>query len=393
MPHQRPRFSEVKIKKMASFWPIVGVLGMRQVGKSTLLRDRIGIKNYLSFDDEEMRAEALAAPRVFLSRHQGSPTVLDEVQKAPLLFDSIKSLVDRKKIPGQWFLTGSVAFSQKIGVRESLTGRIGLLHLYPMCFGEIHQQSQKTIKNESHFLSPSTPRFKFEDLSVQMRSGGLPVPAFIRDENMCKEYWNNWLDTTIVRDAARAYGKGFDPDYCFSLIQMLAKALPNADYPSLSYVRGDKRKAKRYIQALENIFFLRRFTVQEPGVGNDHWMFGDSGLAFHLSPIKTGPEVSLSIARHYLLNEIFCFNEYQRFVMRKNYYKSIHGPVIDLVWQNIPIKIMSETIAPSQMEYHARSLTGAMKALGVKRAVLLAPVNTVHLPKQGVCLLPWSYWS
>ncbi len=62
----------------------VGVLGLRQVGKSTLLRDRLEIPNYLTFDDSELRREAEASLRVFLSKHQeGGPTVLDEVQKVP----------------------------------------------------------------------------------------------------------------------------------------------------------------------------------------------------------------------------------------------------------------------------------------------------------------------
>jgi len=387
------RFGEQKIRKMAAFWPIIGVLGLRQVGKSTLLRDRLGIENYLTFDDNEVRAEAETSPQAFLGRHKGRPTVLDEVQKVPAMFDALKASVDRKKVPGEWFLSGSVAFSEKIGIRESLTGRIGLLHLYPMSFAEVNSLPPLVLRDEKAFLKARDPRVRFEDLGGQMARGGLPVPAFIRDTKVLNEYWNNWLDTTLVRDAAKAFGKGFDPDYCIALIRMLAKALPNGDYPSLSYVVGDKRKAKRYIKALEEIFFLRRFTVHEAGFGNDHWIFGDAGLAFHLCPVKNGTEVNLALARHYVLNEIFCFNEYQGFVLHKNYFKSTRGPVVDLVWNGIPVKIIQETVTPSGMEYQRRALEGAMKALGVSRSILLAPVNTVHLPKKGVCLLPWSYWS
>jgi hypothetical protein len=108
------------------------------------------------------------------------------------------------------------------------------------------------------------------------------VPAFLRDSKVRLKYWDNWIETTQLRDTQKAYGKGFDPEYCQSLIRMLAKALPEGEYPSLAYVSGDKRKAKRYIAALESIFFLRRFTVHEAGTGNDHWIFGDSGLAYAL---------------------------------------------------------------------------------------------------------------
>ncbi|MCX6124829.1 MAG: AAA family ATPase [Proteobacteria bacterium] len=48
------------------------------------------------------------------------PIILDKVQKAPRLFDEIKRLVDLKKRPGEFILTGSSGFSSKIGIRESL---------------------------------------------------------------------------------------------------------------------------------------------------------------------------------------------------------------------------------------------------------------------------------
>jgi predicted AAA+ superfamily ATPase len=394
MPHQRQRYAEDRIQKISKFWPVLGILGLRQVGKSTLLRDRMGIKNYLTLDDEELRREATASPKTFLGLHSGEPTVIDEVQKAPELFDAIKANVDRRKIPGQWYLSGSVEFSSKMGIRESLTGRIGMLHLYPMTYAEIKGLPPPSPPHEDQPLSAHRiVRIKTEDMAPQMQRGGLPVPAFIRDPKMRAEYWNNWLDTTLARDAAKAFGKGFDLDYCSALVRMLAKALPNADYPSLSYVIGNKRKAKLYIQALERIFLLRRFTVHEQGAGNDHWIFGDAGLAFHLSPVKQGTEISLSIARHYVLNELFCINEYNGYPLSKNYFKSARGSIIDLVWNGIPIKIIAETIAPSELGYQSRALEGAMKTLGTKRGVILAPVNQVHLPKQGVCLLPWSYWS
>ena len=78
---------------------------------------------------------------------------------------------------------------------------------------------------------------------------------------------------------------------------MLAKALPEGEYPSLAFVTGDKRKGKKYIQALEDIFILRRCKVREEGVGNDHWISGDSGLAFHLSSQKNGHGTRLRVPR------------------------------------------------------------------------------------------------
>jgi predicted AAA+ superfamily ATPase len=374
-------------------------LGIRQVGKSTLLRDRMKIPHYLTFDEQDVKAEAKMSPKAFLARCDGIPTVLDEVQKVPEIFDSLKALVDRKKIPGRWFLSGSVAFSGRIGIRESLTGRIGLLHLFPMSLAEIKQR-EFAGSQEGPFLQydrPSSrgskPRFSVEELTSQMNLGGLPVPAFLRDHRVRSHYWDNWLDTTLSRDAQKSYGTGFDPEYCMALVRMLARALPEGEYPSLDFVTGDKRKAKKYIQALQDIFFLRRFTVHEEGVGKDHWIFGDSGLAFHLAPQKSGPGTLLSLARHMVLNEIFCFNEYQGHSLSNLYFKSARGSVIDLVWDNIPVRIIAEGGASSSLGYYERAMNGAMKTLKAPRGILVAPTNLISIPKKGIAVVPWSYWS
>jgi predicted AAA+ superfamily ATPase len=393
MPHERKRFIEYRLMKLATFWPVIGLIGMRQVGKSTILRTRLKIKNYITLDDDDNRLDAESSAKAFLARYHEESTAIDEIQKVPKLFDALKSIVDRKKIPGRWFISGSVAFSAKIGIRESLTGRIGINHLYPMCFAEVKQLPQKMLKDGNAFLNFKEARVSIEDFVPQMFLGGLPVPAFICEASMRSEYWNSWVETSLVRDVAKFYGKGFDSEYCLSLVRMMSRAFLDGEPMSLSYIDGDKRKARRYIEAMENNFFLRKISMHELGTGGDYWIFGDAGLAYHLASKKIGPELSLTIARHYILNEIFCLNEYQGHPLPKRCFKSPKGPIIDFVWNNIPIKIVNENVTPTTMEYHQRSVLGAMKKLDSKRGLILAPVNIVHLPKSGVCLLPWSYFS
>ncbi len=83
------------------------------------------LDHLVSLDDLAMREEASRSPSTFLKKLT-TPVVLDEVQKAPAIFDAIKLNVDQEGIPGSYFLTCSTAFSSKIGICESLTGRIGL---------------------------------------------------------------------------------------------------------------------------------------------------------------------------------------------------------------------------------------------------------------------------
>jgi predicted AAA+ superfamily ATPase len=124
--------------RQAKLWPVVGLVGLRQSGKTTLLRDQLSIENFVTLDDDDNLVAALASPKIFLARQQ-SPTIIDEVQKAPKLFDAIKLSVDRQRRPGQFYITGSSQFSSRLGIRESLTGRIGICQLFPLTLAEANQ--------------------------------------------------------------------------------------------------------------------------------------------------------------------------------------------------------------------------------------------------------------
>src|ERR1700721_1690114 len=143
MPHLRNRHLLSQIQKSARFWPVTGVLGLRQCGKSTLLNAILKLRNQVTLDDQDALEDAQISAKNFLAKLD-TPLVIDEVQKVPALFDAIKYNVDRNREPGKYFLTGSSSFSAKIGIRESLTGRIGLHYLYPLTLAEAHRKDFST---------------------------------------------------------------------------------------------------------------------------------------------------------------------------------------------------------------------------------------------------------
>jgi predicted AAA+ superfamily ATPase len=116
MPHARNRYIIGHFKKLKAFWPIVGILSLRQVGKSYFLRELAELKSGVTLDDDDVREEASASAKVFLSK-QSTPFVIDEIQKVPKLFDALKNAVDKKIIPGQWIVTGSVLFQNLSSIR------------------------------------------------------------------------------------------------------------------------------------------------------------------------------------------------------------------------------------------------------------------------------------
>lgn len=389
MPHERKRHALSQVRKLGSFWPVTGILGLRQVGKTTLLRKLAGVENFVSLDDEEMREEALHSAKNFLSKLT-PPVIIDEVQKAPALFDAIKLQVDRRKIPGSYFLTGSSTFSSKLGIRESLTGRIGLLRLYPFTLSEIHQK--EFMVERASFGHKIPPRFSSEEVIRAVSVGGLPVPVFTRDSAQRDLYFKNWLETTLVRDAARVYGRGYDLDVGWSILRQFGKILQDGEWPTLRSFKQNSRVLRRYLTAFEDVFLIRKMPSHEEAVGGDAWIFSDSGIARSIIGTEFGQGASLSLARVFLMNEILAGFEYAGKTLHPFYYKSARGSPIDLIGPDTAIKITTETKG-GPLSYEERALAGAMKKLGMKAGLLAAPIDRFDPPGKGISLVPWGYWS
>lgn len=392
MPHQRPRFLVPHLQKQAALWPVIGVLGARQVGKTTLISSLLGIQNLVSLDDLESREEAQNSPKTFLAKLQ-SPVVIDEAQKAPHLFDAIKLRVDKKRIPGSYFLTGSSSFSSKIGIRESLTGRIAISHLHPLSLAELHAAPFRPAKKISN--PAEKMRFQIDQVAQSLITGGMPIPAFLRDSEQRRSYWTAWLDTTLNRDLVRLFKRGYDPDLAYSLLNRMGKILAEGEIPSFRHFQQSAQKIRTYFSAMEEIFILTKLSCHELGIGKTAWLPFDSGLAGHLMGTTSGEGCVLNLARCFLWNEWSCQADYQGNRLERTYYKSAQGAPVDAILDGIPFRIVASTTALTrQLKWEERALFGAMKKLGSPMGYLVGPVDSVtSAGKKGIGILPWSAWS
>lgn len=104
------RTIEKTIRNVSATFPVLLLTGPRQVGKSTLLeRMAEPERKRVSLDNPTVRALAQTDPELFLQRY-APPVLIDEVQYAPQLFPYIKIIVDQRKQPGDFWLTGSQMF-------------------------------------------------------------------------------------------------------------------------------------------------------------------------------------------------------------------------------------------------------------------------------------------
>lgn len=138
------RHMERLIEQITTQYPVLLVTGPRQVGKTTMLehlaQKECRGRETITLDDLTVRELAKTDPKMFFQLHR-PPLLIDEVQYAPELFPYIKMMVDERHQPGDFWLTGSQLYSMMEGVQESLAGRVALLQLSPLSYGEIAEDA------------------------------------------------------------------------------------------------------------------------------------------------------------------------------------------------------------------------------------------------------------
>lgn len=127
---------EPVLHDLASKYPVVTLTGPRQSGKTTLCRKVFPDMAYANLESPDVREYATADPRGFLDAYTGG-VIIDEIQRVPQLVSYIQGIVDERKTPGQFILTGSQQFEVMNTINQSLAGRTGLLKLLPFSISEI----------------------------------------------------------------------------------------------------------------------------------------------------------------------------------------------------------------------------------------------------------------
>jgi predicted AAA+ superfamily ATPase len=341
MTHIRKRYLTLQILARLKISPVVAIQGARQTGKSLLarelLQEKITTMSYRTLDKKSDRDFAISSPDSFLAQHDSLGLfVIDEVQKAPELFDAIKASVDENRKPGRFLLLGSTEFSLLQRIRESLTGRMSRVRLHPFTISESLKNSSfidwnfanLKIKHRSGHAA-KVPRCSRSELLKYLQRGGMPGLFFIREDEIRNQMMRDWLDLTVQRDLMQISKLKLSPD----LASMILEKLATLESPTAGEIAKcltiDVRKIQTHLKSLASLFVV---TKVEPfaqstgrGHGKERWYLLDTAFVKLL-----GGSFRRQL-QTWILNEILVSNSMRKNPRKINFFRNSKGSVIDFI--------------------------------------------------------------
>lgn len=323
----RRHLHDVLLRSLDEF-PVVLLIGARQVGKSTLAQEISSERwsgLYVTLDERIRLDAALLDPDGFVQA-LGAPIVIDEVQRAPDLLRAIKVVVDKSRSPGRFLLTGSAHVTTLSRVAETLAGRVAVHRLSPFSASELSKQPAPDVIERL---------FSTDDVATILRgikkattgdalklrnlilAGGYPTPALMRSAESRRTWFDSYRQTYVERDLRDIADIHHVPDFgrLFTTAALRTGQLFNAS--SLSRDVGlPNTTLRRYLALLEQTFQLETLRPYSANIAKrltrtPKLFITDSGMAAHVAAVDTW-ETAVSRNMDGALLETWVFGELRK---------------------------------------------------------------------------------
>ena len=285
-----PRHTEQVIQRISKKKPVVIITGARQVGKTTMLQQLFDL-NYVTMNTAGTRQSAIENPSLFFE-HNKLPIIVDEIQKAPELFEYIKDIVDSKKMYGQFYLTGSQSFKLMQNVSESLAGRAGIVQMLGLSLREINKkQYYEPFKPTKEHIDQmkNVDRLGFDKLLEIIHKGSYPelyeTETSLKD---CNDYHNAYFQTYIEKDVKELINIKDEIAFIKFVKAVAARTGQQLNYASLAEICGkDEKTVKSWLSVLQAnglIYLLEPYfnNLNKRLIKSPKLYFLDTGLACYL---------------------------------------------------------------------------------------------------------------
>jgi predicted AAA+ superfamily ATPase len=374
-----------KLNHLLASYPVVFVLGPRQCGKTTFVRNQLPGYEYLDLERPSDEAKVRTEPELFFENRK-RPLILDEAQRAPELFPILRSLVDQNKKKGQYVILGSASLDLIKGISESLAGRIGFLDMTTFTLEEVYGRVPDSFR--AHWLK-----------------GGFPDAFLTQESQLNFDWFENYTRSLIERDLP-ALGVELDPVQFRRLWTMLV--LSHGDILNMNKLASSMgispHTVDRYIGILERSFLLRRLppyfrNLKKRLVKSPKLYVRDSGMLHYFLRLLSFEDLSVSPHRGasfegYALEQIILAAKLKTPHVETSYFRTADGLEIDLLLSEgetlFPIEIKAK-LSPGKSDIE--NLLKARKILEFRKAVVLCLGKERYPLAEGIECLGIEAWA
>lgn len=398
---------EKNIQNSGTTFPSVLVTGPRQVGKTTVLSHLYPSVNAVSLDAGTVRAAAMEDPAGFLAL-QGAPLILDEVQKAPALFDELKAAIDANRKYGMYFLTGSQNLLLMKNVSESLAGRINIIHMLGLSTREIRRQTEEEcfLPTVSCLQRRRQPEgLDTMDLWQRIHRGSMPE-CWANPEIDWEKYYDSYVQTYLERDVRDFTNIRDLLTFRKFMVSVAARTGQLLNISDISRdVSIDQETVKNWLSVLEAsdlIYLLKPFSlnVSKRVVKTPKVYFTDTGLACFLTRWTT-PETLMSGAMAGNMLETYVLGELLKSYYNAGripplyFYRDSNGAEVDFLFYKdntlYPLEVKKNSNPDKRDARHIRSLVKAFPTTQIGEGGILCTGKDLLPVDKDVFAIPMEY--
>lgn len=360
---------ERTIDSMLRQFKVVLVTGARQVGKTTVLEERLGDRfSYVTMENPASYDLALSDAVLFF-QSQDLPLIIDEVQRVPALFQTTKWIVDQSSEKGRIVLTGSQTYELMQGVSESLAGRIGILEMAGLSLRELVGGSRREGKYVPQLLKKrdvSSP--EHVDLWATIQRGSMP--QLVASDIPWDRFWSSYVQAYLERDVRSLINLKDERKFYNFMVAMAARSGQLLNASSIANdIDVDYKTVQAWTSILQASGIVRILYPFWPNTGKQltktpKVYFMDTGLVCHLTRWNTPDQLrNGAVAGHVF--ETFVVSEVLKSHMNAGanlrdvwFYRDSKKREIDLVIQD------GRTLHPVEIKTNALVKKDAIKNFG-----------------------------
>jgi hypothetical protein len=409
----KKRYLEDKLNRLLELFPAVALIGPRQCGKSTLVKQIRPDWQYYDLENPQDYQLIANDPVAFFNLHPGH-VIIDEAQQYPELFKVLRGVIDDdRKYRGRFILTGSSSPHIVKGITESLAGRIATIEMWTFKQGEFYETPLSAVYQLMTQQSTKIADFNAIKPNITLaqsmhcwHKGGFPEPLIEAEHN--KDHYNFWLENYVAdylnRDIRTLFPRLNIHNFRRFLTLLAQFSGHQLNMSNMARaLEVTVATVKDYLDIIHQTFIWRNLQpyiknplkkVQKSNKG----FFRDQGLLHYylkineLDQLLLHPVAGVSFESFVIEEIIRGLQSTMATQLDFNYYRTIDKSEVDLIIEGtfgtIPVEVKLSSTVKRQSLY---GLENFISDMGCKYGILINRAKRVELLTDKIIQIPVHY--